>query len=62
MTSMGLVEMFKGDFADTCIENLPLVLMGAEWRVKRAQTWELGSPSALAEVYPGLINLSRATE
>ena len=28
MTSEGLVEIFKGDFADTCTEKIPLVSMG----------------------------------
>jgi hypothetical protein len=33
-----LREMFEGDSADTCIKKNPLVLMGAECRVKHAQT------------------------
>ena len=50
MTSEGLGEMFEGDSADTCAGKFPLVLMGAERRVSRAQTRERGPPSALAEI------------
>ena len=42
MTSEGLGEMFEGDSADKCAEKFPLVLMGAERRVERAQTQERG--------------------
>ena len=45
MTSEGLGEMFEGDSADTCAEKFPLVSMGDEQRVSRAQTQELGPPS-----------------
>ena len=41
--------MFEGDSADTCAKKFPLVSMGAERRVSRAQTRERGPPSALAE-------------
>ena len=50
MTSEGLGEMFEGDFADTCAENFPMVSMGAEQRVERAQTRERGPPAAPAEI------------
>jgi hypothetical protein len=30
MTCMGLVEMFEGDFEDTCADNFLLVLMGGQ--------------------------------
>ena len=43
--------MFEGDSADTCTEKFPLVSMGAERRVKRAQTLERGPPSAPAELF-----------
>ena len=35
---------------DTYAETFPLVLMGAEWRVKRAQTRERGPPLATAKI------------
>ena len=38
MTSEGLGEMFEGDSADTCAGKFPLVSMGGERTVKRAQT------------------------
>ena len=38
MTSEGLGEMFEGDYADMCADKFPLVSMGAEQGVKRAQT------------------------
>ena len=38
MTSEGLGEMFGGDSADTCAGKFPLMLMGDERTVKRAQT------------------------
>ena len=44
MTSEGLGEMFEG------AGKFPLVSMGAERRVSRAQTRERGPPSALAEI------------
>ena len=50
MTSEGLGEMFEGDSADMCARKFPLVSMGAERRVSRAQTRERGPPSALAEI------------
>ena len=50
MTSEVLWEMFEGDCADTFAEKFPLVSMGAEWRVKRAQTRERGPPSVPAEI------------
>ena len=50
MTSKGLGEMFEGDSADMCAEKFPLVWMGAERRVSRAQNQERGPPSALAEI------------
>ena len=30
MTSKGLVEMFEGDFAETCVVKFPLLLMGGQ--------------------------------
>ena len=42
MTSEGLGEMFEGDSAYTCGGKFPLMLMGAERRVSRAQTRERG--------------------
>ena len=51
MTFEGLGEKFKGDFADTCADKFPLVWIGAERRVSRAQTRERGPPSAIAEIY-----------
>ena len=51
MTSEGLGEMFEGDSADMCAGKFPLVSMGAERRVLRAQTRERGPPSALAEFF-----------
>ena len=47
-TSEGLGEMFEGDFPDMCADKFPLVLIGAEQRVERAQTRERGPPSAAA--------------
>ena len=38
MTSEGLGEMFEGDSADTCARKFPLMLMGDERTVQRAQT------------------------
>jgi hypothetical protein len=38
MTSEGLWEMFEGDSADTSAGKFPLVSMGDERTVKRAQT------------------------
>jgi hypothetical protein len=43
-------EMFVGHSADTGAGKFPLVSMGAERRVSRAQTRERGPPSALAEI------------
>ena len=37
MTSKGLGEMFGGDSADMCNEKFPLMLIGDERMVKRAQ-------------------------
>ena len=37
MTSEGLGEMFEGDFADMCVEKLPLMLMGGEQMVLHAE-------------------------
>ena len=51
MTSKGLGGMFEGDSADTCGGKFPLVLMGTERRVLRAQTREQGPPSALADFF-----------
>ena len=42
--------MFAGDSADKCAGKFSLVLMGGERRVSRAQTWERGPKSALAEI------------
>ena len=60
MTAEGLGEMIEGDSADMCAGKNPLVSMGGERRVSRAQTRERGPPSALAEIsflslysYPG---------
>jgi hypothetical protein len=50
MSSKGLGELFEDDSADTCARNFPLMSMGAERRVSRAQTRERGPPSALAEI------------
>ena len=38
MTSEGLGEMFEGDSADMCARKFPLMLMGGEQTVQRAQT------------------------
>ena len=38
MTSEGLGEMFEDDSADTCARKFPLMLMGDERTVQRAQT------------------------
>ena len=38
--------MFGADLADTCAKKLPLMSMGAERSVARAQTRERGPPSA----------------
>ena len=37
MTSQGLGEMLKGDFADPCTENFPPMLMGDKQHLKPAQ-------------------------
>ena len=58
MTSEGLGEMFEGDSADMCAGKFPLVSMGAEQRVSRAQTRELGPPSALAEILSVMVCLA----
>ena len=55
MTSEGMREMFEGDFADMYAGKFPLVSMGAERRVSRAQTRERGPPSALAEIFSGCL-------
>ena len=49
MTSKGLGDMFKGGFADTSAEKCPLISMGAQICVKRAQTAStcFNSPAAL---------------
>ena len=52
MTSEGMGEMFEGNSADTCAVKFPLVSMGGERRVSRAQTQERGPPSALVEIFP----------
>ena len=39
MTSEGLGEIFKDDFADMCAEKLLWCRWGPERMVKRAQTW-----------------------
>ena len=51
MTLEGLGEVFKGDSADTCAGKFPLVSMGGQQRVSRAQTRERGPLSALVEIY-----------
>ena len=33
MTLEGLLEIFKGYYADTCARKIPIVLMGAERRI-----------------------------
>ena len=38
MTSEGFGEMFEGDSADMCAGKFPVMLMGDERTVKRAQT------------------------
>jgi hypothetical protein len=43
----GLVEMFEGNFADTCTNKNSLVLWGAEQRVQHAQAQKRGPPSAI---------------
>ena len=50
MTSEGLGELFEGDSEDTVTGKFPIVSMGAERRVLRAQTLERGPPSALAQI------------
>ena len=42
MTSKGFGEMFEGDSADTCVGKFPLISMGPERRVSRAQTRKRG--------------------
>ena len=49
--------MLQGNFAGMCSEKFLLVLMGAEQRVKRAQTWERGPPSAPSEINLTLLGL-----
>ena len=60
MTSEGLGEMFEGDSADTCAGKFPLMSMGAERRVSRAQTRERGPPSARAEFSIVFVNQIKA--
>ena len=50
MISMGLVEMFKDDFADMCGEKFPLVPIGGRVEGKCAETRERGPPLAPAEI------------
>ena len=59
MTSEGLGEMFEGDSADTCGGKFPLVSMGGQRRVQRAQTRKRGPPSAPAEFIELLPYLKR---
>ena len=42
--------MFEGDFAGMCGGKYPLISMGGERRVYRAQTRKRGPPSAPAEI------------
>ena len=57
MTSEGLEEMFKDDFADMCTEMFTLVLMGAQRKVKCAQTRERGPPSAPAKILMSIMGI-----
>ena len=50
MNSKQLGEMFEGDSADMRAEKFPLLSMGAEWRVSRAQTQERGPSLAIVEI------------
>ena len=49
-TSAELGEMFEGDFADTCVEKFPLMLMGGGGNGQSCADGELGPPSALMEI------------
>ena len=56
----GLVEIFEGNFADTCAEKFQLVLMQEEPTRQACTDGERGPPSVLAEIGPsGLRALSR---
>ena len=46
MTSEGLGEMFEDDFADTCPEKFPLILMGG-----RAEGVVCADPGARTPIY-----------
>ena len=49
MTSEGLGEVFKGDFADTCAGKFPLVSMGGRANAQACADGERGPPSARVE-------------
>ena len=51
MSSKQLGEMFKGDSADTCTENVPQRRWGAERRVLRAPTRERGPTLRMQNYY-----------
>jgi hypothetical protein len=50
MTSEQLGEMFKGDSADTCAGNFPLVKMGGQANGQACADGERGPPLARAEI------------
>jgi hypothetical protein len=56
MTSEGLVEVFKGDSADTCAGKFPLVSMGGRANGQASADGEQGPPSARAELHKNKTN------
>ena len=51
MTSEGLGEVFKGDFADMCAGKFPLVSMGGRANGQACADGEREPPSARPEIY-----------
>jgi hypothetical protein len=50
MTSKGLGDVFKGDYADTCTGKFPLMSMGGRANGQACVDGERGSPLAQAEI------------
>ena len=61
MTSQGLGEMFQGDYADMCAGKFPLLSMGAEQRVSRAQTRERGPHRREGKFHKRMLFLLKAS-
>ena len=53
MTSEGLREMFEGNFADTCAEKFPLMLMGGRAIGQACADGDRGPTSVSAKLFKG---------